>query len=125
MVSEGQGIISPSCCCGLEDWREWRDFLETEDSPWLGHDPSPWIERQGKVVRVWSDESVSTAFNIEIPLYHFEAELIRVEQEIQAFLFRIEGWVEAISFVESSKLVHKFDEYFNIRRRYKSISETV
>jgi len=47
-------VISPSCCCGLESWRDWWDFLKTGQSPWLGHDPSPWIEIADGVIRVWS-----------------------------------------------------------------------
>ena len=29
----GDKSISPSCCCGLETWREWQKFLKTGDSP--------------------------------------------------------------------------------------------
>lgn len=43
VISE-EKVIAPSCCCGLETWREWVEFLETGESPWLGHDPSPWVE---------------------------------------------------------------------------------
>ena len=42
-------VISPGCCCGLEGWRDWLRFLETGTSPWLGHSPTPWIER----VDIW------------------------------------------------------------------------
>jgi hypothetical protein len=50
VVCTGQDTISPSCCCGLETWREWIDFLKTGQSPWLGHDPSPWVEGLGDII---------------------------------------------------------------------------
>jgi hypothetical protein len=50
-VCEGQ-VITLGCCCGLENWCEWQNFLESGETPWLGHDPSPWLERIGDVVRI-------------------------------------------------------------------------
>ena len=35
--------VEPSCCCGLLGWIEWRDLSPGSYSPWLGHNPSPWI----------------------------------------------------------------------------------
>ncbi|WP_371673841.1 hypothetical protein OG985_42860 [Streptomyces sp. NBC_00289] len=46
--------VSPGCCFGLEDWREWLDVLKGS-TPWLGHDPSPRIEHVGPVIRLWPD----------------------------------------------------------------------
>src|SRR5262245_15783912 len=34
MVRAGDLIISPSCCCGLETWREWYDVAPGGSSPW-------------------------------------------------------------------------------------------
>lgn len=116
VISE-QKIISPSCCCGLETWREWMDFLETGESPWLGHNPSPWVESQGDIVRVWSDggsEPTNHAFHIDVSRSQFERMLRSVEQELQAFLFCIESWTQEVGFAESSKLFQKFDECFSI-----------
>ncbi len=58
--------ISPSCCCGLETWRQWIDFLQTGESPWLGHDPSPWVEGLGDVVRIWSDGGMESDFSRQV-----------------------------------------------------------
>lgn len=121
VVCESQNTISPSCCCGLETWREWIDFLKTGKSPWLGHDPSPWVEMQGDVIRIWSDggiEPVCNAFHINVSRAHFAKTLILVERDLQAFLFCIESWAQEIGFVESSKLSQKFDECFNIGKKY-------
>lgn len=46
--------IPPSCCCGLEDWREWVS-VPRGGQPWLGHSPTPWIEHLDGAVRIWPD----------------------------------------------------------------------
>ncbi|KAI9135143.1 hypothetical protein [Acaryochloris sp. CCMEE 5410] len=118
IVSEAK-VIPPSCCCGLETWREWIDFLQTGYSPWLGHDPSPWVERQGTIIRIWSDgglEPMRDAFNIDVSQPEFEKALMGVERELQAFLFSIESWAQDIGVAEPNQLFQKFDHCFNIRK---------
>src|SRR5215510_7543506 len=44
MVRSDHLEIRPSCCCGLESWREWYEVAPGGSSPWLGHSPSPWVE---------------------------------------------------------------------------------
>ncbi len=117
-VIDGQNTISPGCCCGLETWREWLDFLKTGKSPWLGHDPSPFVENLGNVIRIWSDGGmgqVSDAFYIDVSRDRFTRALILVEQDLQAFLFWIESWAQEVGFTESSKLCQKFDECFSVK----------
>jgi hypothetical protein len=45
-------VIGPSCCCGLEGWKAWLDILTTGQSPWMGHDPAPFVELLGEQVCV-------------------------------------------------------------------------
>jgi len=122
----GDKFIPPSCCCGLETWREWQDFLKTGESPWLGHDPSPWVERRSDIVRIWSNggmgESVENAFHIDIPYPDFREGLKTVERDLQAFLFCIDSWAREISFEQPNALVQKFDRCFNIGTRYTELS---
>lgn len=47
--------IFPSCCCGLESWKEVLDAAISKESPWLGHDPNPCFEYIGDSIRIWSD----------------------------------------------------------------------
>jgi hypothetical protein len=115
---EGDRVISPGCCCGLEGWQEWQDFSKTGQTPWLGHDPSPWLEQKGDLVRIWSDggtgESRQKAFSIDV--YHsiFCQQLIAVEKDLQAFLFCLDSWVREIGFDRPKELVQRFDLCFKI-----------
>ena len=84
-------IITPGCCCGLERWRDWLRFLKTGRSPWLGHNPSPWVEKVGGLVRVWSDKKAKV-FHLDFEPSKFEAELSKVQQDLSTFLARIEAW---------------------------------
>ena len=66
-------VIVPGEYCGLEDWRDWMGYEADEFTVWMGRDPSPWVERAGDTLRVWSDGSVNQAdpadlFHIDIPL---------------------------------------------------------
>jgi hypothetical protein len=115
-------IISPSCCCGLEGWRDWQNFLETGETPWLGHDPSPWIERVGDMIRIWSDgrlgDSIENAFKIEVAGAEFDRALNIVERDLLGFQLCIENWCEAIEFDLASDLAKKVKQCFEIDRRY-------
>ncbi|KAF3883832.1 MULTISPECIES: hypothetical protein [Nostocales] len=108
-------VINPSCCCGLETWRDWLRFVKKGQSPWLGHDPSPWVEKVGGLVRVWSDKGAK-AFHIDFEQSKFEAELSKVQQDLNALLERSEDWASREGCSEPSKLSGKFDECFNISR---------
>ena len=111
-------VISPSCCCGLEGWREWQDFLKTNKTPWLGHDPSPWIEQVDDVIRIWSDgglgDSMKDAFKIEVNRPAFERELQAVERDLLGFRFCIESWCESLGFEQASELAEKIKRCFQI-----------
>ena len=111
--------INPSCCCGLEEWREWLACLTSGKSPWMGHDPTPWIEWAGDIVRVWSDGGYDLApaldaFAIELRRERLVAELGRVEQELQAFLLRVGVWAETVGFQDPPALCRLLDRNFGI-----------
>ena len=82
----GDQTIDPSCCCGLETWRKWQAFLTTGNSPWLGHDPSPWVEANHEQIRIWSDgglgESTQNALRIDVSRSTFRQAVQNVEQAL-------------------------------------------
>jgi hypothetical protein len=114
-------VILPSCCCDLESWREWQDFLQTGETPWLGHDPSPWLEQVGDVIRIWSDgglgDSMKNAFKIEVARFELEQALQVVERDLLGFRFCIESWCEVIGFERASELAQKVEQCFQIGQR--------
>ncbi|MFP4008503.1 MAG: hypothetical protein ACLFV6_10950 [Spirulinaceae cyanobacterium] len=109
--------IKPSCCSGLESWREWVDFLNTEQTPWWGHDPSPWVELQGDSVRLWSDGGlypVRKAFYLELSRSQFKGAIASVQADLQAFLSALGNWGMAKEIPETPALCVKIDHSFNI-----------
>ena len=110
--------IFPSCCCGLETWREWQAFLTTGNSPWLGHDPSPWVEAKNERVSIWSDgglgESTQQAFQIDVSRSTFQQALQIVEQDLQDFLCSVDSWAQTIGFNQSTNLSQKINDCFDI-----------
>jgi hypothetical protein len=124
----GDQIIAPSCCCGLETWREWQVFLAEGETPWLGHDPSPWLEVvAGDRIRIWSDgglgESVKNAFHIEVERSVFRSALQGVESELQAFLVCVASWAQTLGLKQTEALTKKFDACFQIGRKFTVIPE--
>ena len=103
-------------------WREWQDFLKTNKTPWLGHDPSPWIEQVDDVIRIWSDgglgDSMKNAFKIEVKRSAFEQALQAVERDLLGFRFCIESWCESLGFEQSSELAEKIKQCFQIGQRH-------
>jgi hypothetical protein len=119
-VNDGSNrIITPSCCCGLETWRDWIEFLSTGESPWLGHDPNPWVEKvNDNLIRVWADEG--GGFFIDFDRSTFELKLSEVQQDLADFLVRIETWARKLGFDKPEELSAKFDRCFSISRKWDS-----
>jgi hypothetical protein len=93
-ASDEHQEIHPSCCCGIEGWREWSQLLAGGHGPWLGHDPAPWVELHDGAVLVWPDGGL---VNVDIegmrPVRfskaEFEAALVHVEADLRDFLGRL------------------------------------
>jgi hypothetical protein len=114
-ASERERVINPGCCCGLEMWREWIEFPESGRGPWTGHDPEPWLELTGGIIRVWSD-SGRDGFFVDFELGRFRAELARVESDLRAFLGLVSAWAAGVGFRERAALCRKLDECFGISK---------
>ncbi|MEU9117203.1 hypothetical protein AB0D04_36985 [Streptomyces sp. NPDC048483] len=105
--------VSPGCCCGLEDWREWLDVL-TGETPWLGHDPSPRIEHADTVIRLWPDggdaAQAPSARPLEIPVGDLAGILQSVRDDMQGFLSLTEQWAAGHVPSLAMDLVTRLDE---------------
>lgn len=109
--------IMPSCCNGLETWREWTNFLKTEQTPWWGHDPSPWVELRDNTVRLWSDGGLGEArkaFYLELSRSQFKGAIASVQADLQAFLGAIGNWGMARKITQTPALCAKIDQCFDI-----------
>lgn len=109
--------VDPGCCCGLENWRDWLDVAHG-GTPWLGHDPSPWIEQAGQTVLIWPDGGERSATPpgppIGIPAIELP-ELIGVaHHQLRDFLGLIEPWAEALNLPRPQELVTALDRHFKI-----------
>ena len=117
----GDRNIPPSCCCGLETWREWFGVLTDRKSPWIGHDPSPWIEHLGDVIRVWSGSSLSnsSAGSEYCIIFHpeeFATQLQQVEHDLRRFLTLLKKWAIGIHPSCAEDFVARFDNLFEINK---------
>jgi len=108
--------IAPSCCCGLEDWREWLDFLDNGRSPFLGHDPAQGIEHVGDVIRVVSFPSEGAESCIELNPDDFVNQLRQVQSDLKQFLAGLKDWAVRTDPTQAKDFVVRFDETFEINR---------
>jgi hypothetical protein len=91
-------------------------------SPWLGHDPAPWVELSGNIVLVWSDGALSEArdaFSIAFERRHFEAELERAGKDLRAFLTQSAAWAQSSGFSDVDGVCRKLDRCFAISRPHE------
>ena len=112
-------VIRPGCCAGLENWREWLAVPSEGGSPWMGHDPDPWIENIEGGLRIWSDGAMSEArsrFSIDVGRDELGFALRRVEQDLKGFLERLETWAEAQDSRGAAAFAQRFDQMFEITR---------
>jgi hypothetical protein len=87
--------VTPGCCCGLEDWREWFGIADGA-TPWFGHDPSPRLDHTAESVRLWPDgrdaHRAPTGTPIEIPALALFPLLRSAHQSLNGFLSLVGPW---------------------------------
>lgn len=115
----GTGLaVSPGCCCGLEQWPEWNQVASGQ-SPWLGHDPAPWVEHLGHQVRVWPDGG-DVAFPpagtlpVEIPVSDLPGLVARAHQQLQDFLGLLQSWALPLAGPAASDLAPALAAHFHV-----------
>jgi len=106
-------VVYPSCCCGLEAWRDWYQLLSDGQSPWLGHDPSPWVEVRGEEFLVWPDGDVGEANEGDAQPIRFSkpelvASLASAERDLGAFADRLRDWASTRAPEHAQALCDRF-----------------
>ena len=119
-AASADAMVYPSCCCGLEGWREWRSLLSSDGTPWLGHDPSPWVEQRDGGFVVWADgglggwtDSVSA---VTFSRSEMEHALARVESDLQGFVDRLRDWSQQVLGTRAQRLADTFARHFDVMR---------
>jgi hypothetical protein len=113
--------IPPSCCCGLESWREWT-AVPDGGQPWLGHSPAPWVEHLDNAVCIWPDgglgeEQPPIEHAITAPLDIVTARLHTAHQDLLGFLGAATRWAHGLAPGMAGDLVAKLDDSFAITER--------
>lgn len=116
----GDVFIPPSCCCGLESWREWLRFVDGGEQPWLGHDPSPWVETTGSGYVVWSDGGLGDApsgelRSVEFTRHELQQAITEAAADLEGFLEPLTSWAQKVAPHASSSLVERFCSWFEVR----------
>jgi hypothetical protein len=94
MIRIGALEIPPSCCCGLEHWREWYGVAPGGSSPWLGHSPSPWVECKADRAVLWADgELGDQSPNASIVYSEVDDALRTAHVALVAFNARLGDWL--------------------------------
>lgn len=101
--------VNPGCCCGLEDWREWLRLLDG-DPVYLGHDPTPRVEIDGQVVRVWPDDAERPEGQpARLPLSDLPGVLDSVRTDLLGFRALAAGWAGRHVPSQAAELIARLD----------------
>lgn len=120
LAIDGETRIYPSCCCGIEGWREWLDLLEGGPSPWLGHDPSPGVVAEEGGFRVFPDGTddgslPGTEGSIFFSRQEIEQALREVEIDLRGALEALERWAQVHIPEDADGVVEAFAATFEIQ----------
>ncbi|MDB4932350.1 MAG: hypothetical protein JWM10_4834 [Myxococcaceae bacterium] len=116
-VSDAGFEIFPSCCCGLEGWRDWYGLLGNASTPWLGHDPAPWVERNGESFVMWTDGGLPSVARESIGHISFDPReladgLNRVREALLAFADRLHDRLRRLSEADARAVSECFRQVF-------------
>ena len=120
IASKDDFSLLPGCCCGLEDWTEWKGLSPGTDSPWLGHDPSPWVETLEDLVMLHAggalDESPDkiTRDTLEVSYEELNAAVARAESDLISFMTGLRECLRHEYGTTGDKLARKIAGWFSI-----------
>ncbi|MFF1555921.1 hypothetical protein [Streptomyces sp. NPDC058279] len=85
--------FQPACCDGLEDWRDWHQFVDDDAVLGFGHDPaSPVAEHFGDTVRLTVTAEQSDSPVIELSVTELRHLLAGAERDLADFLTLATDW---------------------------------
>lgn len=117
-VIDGDIFIPSSCCTRFpESLMDWRQLLISGDKPWLGHDPSPWVEIQDDNFLVWPDGGMEEEKDpLDKPACfnrtQLKVALENVQQDIRDFLVPLRSWAMRYYPADAEVLVACFAKAF-------------
>ncbi|MEJ8646416.1 hypothetical protein WKI68_44425 [Streptomyces sp. MS1.HAVA.3] len=83
----------PGCCDGLEDWRDWHQFVDDGGLLGFGHAPeSPVAERFGDTIRLTVNADQSDSPVIELSVTELRHLLAGAERDLADFLALATDW---------------------------------
>ena len=114
MARSGDLEVAPSCCCGLESWREWYGVEPDGSSPWLGHGPSPWVDCKSDVAVIWADGDLGDQ-SPKVSVTYAEVDGARraANDALKGFHGRLADWLAAHA-PQSQGLSRRFADAFGI-----------
>ncbi|HEY8563766.1 MAG TPA: hypothetical protein VIL74_25530 [Pyrinomonadaceae bacterium] len=111
----GAAKVSPGCCGGLEDWRDWFAVANGSGGIWTGHDPESLIEKNDRLIKIWNDaETKDDEFSIELMPEEFIRLLELVERDLTDFLDRLRRWTTVHATGMENEVVDYFAKNMNI-----------
>lgn len=114
---KGDFVMLPSCCVGLEAWREWEWVKPGGGSPWLGHNPDPGVEVKDDhaILRIsWSD---SNSKELKVTYEEIQRALNTAENDLKSFHKRIGEWLTEQNVTHREQFLSRLDEAFEINSR--------
>jgi hypothetical protein len=84
--------LLPGCCNGLDERRDWSEVVDGNGWASFGHDPSPFAERHGDVVRLTVDAEHDGSPVIELPVTDLRRLLADAERDLADFLQLAAVW---------------------------------
>ncbi|MEV4167513.1 hypothetical protein [Nonomuraea dietziae] len=106
--------VSPGCCFGLENWRDWWNVARGEEC-WLGHDPTPHLTHTGHVIQLRQhDDGPPPHPPIEITRSELSGLLATAQQHLTGFLGLARQWATATTPALADRLVSALDQHLMI-----------
>jgi len=113
LAQKGTFEIEPSCCCGLEGWREWYWLLDGHGSPWLGHDPSPWVDTQNDHFVLHTNNGANDE-TLNVSAEELAGALDQARLDLEAFFADLRDWASREPVTGGERMCDRLELWFSI-----------